>query len=232
MFGVLPAPEGGKEGGRGGVSVEVVAPGSPAGLAGIQAGDCVLRIGDEPVDDSRQMRAALSAFAPGDRVQVEVRRGEKTLLLSVQLVERPGAEALPTPDPGYTDRGDRMVHPVFVPPAIRERMRETKHRIRDALRALPDGWNSREIIRDLQELRDLARDANPTRQGWMVGRAGEALLQFHDESGALVLHGVNNLLTLEVYDATGKCLFTAPLNTREECRALPEELLERLHQLR
>lgn len=228
MFGVLPSPEEG----LGGVKVEMVAPGSPAGLAGIQAGDLILRLGDARVRSSCQMRASLAAFAPGDNVEVEVRRGEKKLLLLVQLVKKPGVASLPAPDPGYTDRGDRMVYAVSVSPAIRESMREIKNRIRDGLKALPDGLNSREVIRDLQELRDLARDANPSRQGWMVGRAGEALLQFHDESGTLVLHGVNNRLTLEVYDADGRRLLTAPLNTREECRALPEELLERLHHLR
>ncbi len=229
VFGVIPAHE--AEMSAQGVLVGRVAPGSPAGKAGLRPGDRVLRLGKEMVRNAGQMRQILATFAPGERVPVEVRRGEETLIVHVQLVRRPYVTSLPVPDPGYTDRGDRVVHTVSVSPEIRERMREIKGRIRERLCALPEGLVAREVIRDLQELRDLARDANPSRQGWMVGRAGEALLQFHDEEGTLVLHGVNNLLTLEVYDVAGKLQFTAPLDTREQCRALPKSLLERLHRL-
>jgi len=230
VFGVMPTHEEEKSLAHG-VLVERVAPGSPAGKAGLRPGDRVLRMGKELVENAGRMRQILATFAPGDCVPVEVLRGTETLIVHVQLVRRPGATSLPEPDPGYTDRGDRVVHTVSVSPEIRERMREIKGRIRESLHALPEGLESREVIRDLQELRNLARDANPSRQGWMVGRAGEALLQFHDEEGTLVLHGVNNLLTLEVYDASGMLRFTAPLNTREQCRALPKSLLERLHRL-
>lgn len=229
VFGVIPAHEAATA--AQGVLVERVAPGSPAGKAGLRPGDRVIRMGKERVENAGRMRQILATFAPGERVPVEVRRGAETLIVHVQLVRRPYVMSLPVPDPGYTDRGDRVVHTVSVSPEIREQMREIKGRIRESLRALPEGLVAREVIRDLQELRDLARDANPSRQGWMVGRAGEALLQFHDEEGTLVLHGVNNLLTLEVYDAAGKLRFTAPLDTREQCCALPKSLLERLHRL-
>jgi hypothetical protein len=68
-----------------GVRLSGVTPGAPADLAGLQAGDIVLGIGDHEVTDLQAMTDALRALAPGDTVVVrfdragEVREAEVTL---------------------------------------------------------------------------------------------------------------------------------------------------------
>ena len=111
-------------------------------------------------------------------------------------------------------------------------MRELKREIRHSLAKVQVDFDPADVSDKLQQLRDLARDAQAKRHGWMVGRACEAYLQFHDEEGTLVLHGANNLLTLEVYDPAGQLIQKAPLNTAEERQALPADLLRRLRGLR
>jgi S1-C subfamily serine protease len=57
-----------------GVWVQQVMPGSGAETAGIRAGDVIVALDGEPVSDLRAYSALLKARAPGDEVEVSVRR--------------------------------------------------------------------------------------------------------------------------------------------------------------
>ena len=88
----------------GGALVEAVSPGSPAGKAGIQAGDQTVTVQGEPFTiggdvivkaDNTEIKTAddLIAFLgtkkPGDTITITVERDGKTQELSVTLAERP-----------------------------------------------------------------------------------------------------------------------------------------------
>jgi len=63
--------------GRGiGVGVVSVQDGGAAKAAGIQAGELITAIGDEPVTDTDSLSEALGALKPGDKVKVTVTRGD------------------------------------------------------------------------------------------------------------------------------------------------------------
>ncbi|MBL8892581.1 MAG: PDZ domain-containing protein [Planctomycetaceae bacterium] len=72
---------------RGSARVGEVTKGSAADQAGIQSGDLVRRINDVPIENFDELRRVVSAFGVGDRLQVEVERGPKTLTLEVKLQE-------------------------------------------------------------------------------------------------------------------------------------------------
>ena len=55
----------------------------PAQLAGLQKGDVVVRIGDVEVADMMGYMEGLSKFEEGQTTDVEVRRGESTLVVEV-----------------------------------------------------------------------------------------------------------------------------------------------------
>ncbi|HUF62471.1 MAG TPA: trypsin-like peptidase domain-containing protein [Verrucomicrobiales bacterium] len=71
-----------------GVVVKQVWPDSAAGAAGMQAGDVILRFGDESIDDYEGLRRLLALRNPGDRIIVEVRRGAAQIELEIELGER------------------------------------------------------------------------------------------------------------------------------------------------
>ena len=71
-----------------GVRFADVAPGSPAALAGLKAGDVLVGFGGTPVQNLYDFTYALRAHKPGDQVDVEVLRGGKTVTATVHLTER------------------------------------------------------------------------------------------------------------------------------------------------
>ena len=71
-----------------GVKVEAVTPGSPAAEAGLMPGDVILALGGDAVSDLRGYSQLLAAHAPGDKVELRVKRGEAELVLHAALVAR------------------------------------------------------------------------------------------------------------------------------------------------
>lgn len=71
-----------------GVRVEKVMPGTPAESAGIAEGDILLAIDDEPLANLKGYSDVLKKHAPGDRVRLKLRRGERELDLNATLGER------------------------------------------------------------------------------------------------------------------------------------------------
>ena len=62
-----------------------VIPGSPADKAGLQAGDLLLRVGDREVREYTDVPPLIRARKPGDKLELQVRRGEQDLKLKVTL---------------------------------------------------------------------------------------------------------------------------------------------------
>ncbi len=71
-----------------GVRVASVVPGSPAEAAGIHAGDVLVALGGERVEDLRAYAAALRRHRPGERVAVTVRRDGAEVRLEAVLARR------------------------------------------------------------------------------------------------------------------------------------------------
>lgn len=86
----LPADDASAMGLTGGAAVQRVVEGSPAAGAGIVAGDVVIALDGEPVSSMSQLIAALRERAPGDTVDLRVRRGDDDIDASASLAEREG----------------------------------------------------------------------------------------------------------------------------------------------
>lgn len=217
-----------------GILVQAVWPGSPADKAGVQPGAVILSLNGTPVEDKAAMAAFLAQHRAGDVVSAELIQlnGEKAQV-QVQLVQRPAkaAQQMPTA-PDRAVGGDRVMRPLTIRSEIREGIRARRAIIIEQLHALPDGMDAMKVTDALNDIRNLARDANPYGgEGWMVGRAGESSVQFKDAEGVLLLIGADNALRLEVFDVNGCKVLLAPVTTPEQCRALPETVLQRLKDL-
>ena len=62
---------------------------TPASKAGLRAGDVITRIGGTHVTSADELRAAISARKPGDRISVTYKRNGKTHTVSLTLASRP-----------------------------------------------------------------------------------------------------------------------------------------------
>jgi thiol-disulfide isomerase/thioredoxin len=80
------------EGDPAGVLITRVLRGSPAAEQGLEAGDRVLSINDQPVNDPEDLSRRVAAFGRGGRVGFAVLRAGQHRLLAVQLGENPGFE--------------------------------------------------------------------------------------------------------------------------------------------
>jgi serine protease Do len=68
-----------------------VLPGGPADKAGLQPKDIIVSVNNTKVDQSHSLSSLLGAFQPGDKVNLTILRGGKTIHLSVKLGELPAS---------------------------------------------------------------------------------------------------------------------------------------------
>ena len=61
----------------------------PAARAGLRPGDLVLALDGMPVASARELIRIVAGRPPGERVQLEIRRGNRTETLAVRLGRRP-----------------------------------------------------------------------------------------------------------------------------------------------
>lgn len=74
---------------NGGVNVTGVEPGSPAEKGGMHVNDIILAIDSMRVPSVNEAREAIARLRPGKVVAVEVRRGEKSVLVKVKVGAKP-----------------------------------------------------------------------------------------------------------------------------------------------
>lgn len=71
-----------------GIKVSKVIPQSPAARAGVKVGDFILKFNNTTVSTPEELVSLMGKRKPGDAVNLEVRRDEKTLTLTAKLMAR------------------------------------------------------------------------------------------------------------------------------------------------
>ncbi len=66
-----------------GLKIDGTKEGRPGAKAGLQQGDIILKMGKEEINDIYGYMDALGKFNPGEKTDIEVKRGEKKLKLNV-----------------------------------------------------------------------------------------------------------------------------------------------------
>ncbi len=70
-------------------TVTVVKPGSPAALAGIQAGDFIVAINHAPIRQANEFLPELGKYWAGDEITIDWLRGDQTFSKSIKLINKP-----------------------------------------------------------------------------------------------------------------------------------------------
>jgi Do/DeqQ family serine protease len=79
-----------------GVLIAGVLRDGPAAAGGIQPGDVVVKIGEQPVTSTADLLGAVAALPPGSTAAIGVQRGDKALNLSVKIAQRPAVRPRPS----------------------------------------------------------------------------------------------------------------------------------------
>ncbi|MBX5489618.1 MAG: trypsin-like peptidase domain-containing protein [Chloroflexi bacterium] len=72
-----------------GALVTRVGANTPARQAGLQAGDIILRVNDEPVNEQKSLAQILNQYKPNDEVRLTIMRDGREQTLTVKLAQRP-----------------------------------------------------------------------------------------------------------------------------------------------
>jgi putative serine protease PepD len=72
-----------------GATIAQVRAGTPAAAAGLRAGDTVTAVAGKSIASASELRAAINAHRPGDRVSITYTRGGTSHTASVKLASRP-----------------------------------------------------------------------------------------------------------------------------------------------
>jgi S1-C subfamily serine protease len=75
-----------------GAAITLVFPDNPAQAAGLEEGDVIIRVGDDPVRSAEDLTSALARLDPGDEVDVVIVNQEGTRTVEVTLAQRPPAD--------------------------------------------------------------------------------------------------------------------------------------------
>jgi len=89
-------------------------PGGPAAKAGIESGDVINRVNDQPVKDARELARTIGSLSPGASVKLGVVRKGQDKTVTLTLGELPSSKAAKA-DTDRDDRGDRSGRGTTVP---------------------------------------------------------------------------------------------------------------------
>lgn len=80
-----------------GALISEVTPGSPAESAGLKSGDAITSVDDRKIEDSRDLARKVADYAPGTKVAVVVRRGDRDRTIDVTLGNFPSGNQASAP---------------------------------------------------------------------------------------------------------------------------------------
>ncbi len=72
-----------------GVLITAVLEGGPADSAGLLPGDVIYRINGKPVHDAHEVMSSIARISPGQRITLDLRRGDQTLNVALTVIEKP-----------------------------------------------------------------------------------------------------------------------------------------------
>lgn len=212
--------------GRGtGLVVNHVVPKSPAD-GRLQEHDILLKLDDQLLIDTRQLAVLIRLRKEGDEVTLTYLRGGKQATVAVKLGrtevpklahwleagEWPAAQTLP---------GGRFEF--FRSPGGPEGERREVDRVLSLIRGAPVAGAGPVRI-------EIDRDGGPGIRAMAVNTRNSTLT-FADDTGSLELTMKDGARSLVAKNAAGEEVFSGPVTTPEERKALPPELRERLERL-
>ena len=206
-----------------GLVIGHVAPKSPA--AGVlQEHDILLQLDDQILIEPRQLSVLIRNHQEGDEVTITYLRGGQKATAKVKLgvheVPKFSWNEMPGPSPLLGGPGGPRIESLRAEPGAAPQRVEVD-RLLSLLRRSPHGEPMRI---------EIDRREGPGIRAMSI-HTGNSNLVFSDEQGSLELTSKDGKKSLVAKDAKGAQVFSGPVTTPEERKALPAELRERLERL-
>jgi len=109
-------------GSNGGALVNSVIPGGPADQAGLQPGDVITAIGDQRIREGSDLLRTILRHDVGDRLTLDIRRGDKTRKVVVVAGQRPNETSARAPQQGTQENGMLGLALAELTPNLRQRL--------------------------------------------------------------------------------------------------------------
>ncbi len=198
---------------------------------GLRSGDLLITVNGQAVGTCAEVGKQIALIHDDSQIVLELLRGQE--LITVEAERRSYKPADPASDEALKKASElferqKANRPVSLSDDHRALVSTYAKEIKLQLAAAPEGTNARAIISDMQKIRNVFRDSNPQSDGWMKGNAGEATIQFKRGEYILILKGMNNQLTLEVYNNSGNLLYSTSMDTLEQRSQIPSFVLQLL----
>jgi S1-C subfamily serine protease len=107
----------------GGALINSVIPRGPADKAGLRAGDVITAIGDQKIQEGHDLLRTVLRHGVGERLSLEVRRGDKTKRITLVTGERPNENGPQSRKEGAQDNSMLGLALEDLTPRLRERFR-------------------------------------------------------------------------------------------------------------
>ena len=223
-----------------GVVLDYVAPDSPAAKAGLHQHDIILEVEGESIGSQDELREAIQAHKPGDKVTLAVLvqggKGER----EVEMAERPQAEPNIPPRggaaggqaPGFPFRnlpelpGDLEN---LIPGGGEDLQRQLEGHMKKfekQLREMERGGGPG-LKLDFDLFNDLQR-GNKEGGAFNFNFKSSSSFKFVDENGSVEMKTTEGGKEVIVKDTEGKMLFEGPWDTEQDKAAAPEGIRERI----
>jgi Do/DeqQ family serine protease len=108
---------------EGGALINAVVPQGPADKAGLQAGDVITAVGDQKIQEGHDLLRTVLRHGVGERLSLDVRRGNKTKKIVLVTGERPSEDGAQSRQQGAQDNAMLGLALEELTPRLRERFR-------------------------------------------------------------------------------------------------------------
>ena len=215
-----------------GLVVNHLVPASPA-AAVLKPHDILLKLDDQILIEQRQLAVLVRGHKEGDEVSVTYLRGGKSATAKVKLGthEAPKISMMPNqPEPGFRGTppggGPGISGANFELHAVSPDARGNRDDVNRIL-SLMDGANG-----PGQRRISIARPGGPGDRNISVTvNTGNSRMISDDDKGSLELTINDGKKELVAKNQKGEKIFSGPINTPEERKALPDDVRERLEKL-
>ena len=215
------------------LSVDQVSPESPADLAGLKLYDVLLKLDDQILINSAQLKALVRMKIPGDKVNLEILRKGKPITLFATLSEMDQA-SIPTNSQIFGMKNKDIFSGEPFSSNIDQLMPKLDPSIRDLLKK--HGFSQLPII----DTDSFGFDPDSPLHGSSSNSdnvqsftysSEQKQITTSDEQGTLDYTLKDNQKHLRATSPEGKILFDGPITTNEEREKLPPELRDRLQKI-
>jgi len=208
-----------------GLSVEMVAPGSPAEKAGLKKDDVIAKLNDQVLVNQEQLAALVQATKPGQKVKLQLLRDEAPIEIEAEVGARPAEfarnDAVPGARAGMDDPFDDDLDEFFKGLDVQG--------LADPGRVEKQIQRMRERMEAMQKRLDNPPGGNGVRM--QVFRFDNAQVQINDDKGSITIHTKDGKSVLTAKDKDGNLMYEGPYDTDADKAKVPPEIRQRADHL-